>query len=151
MKLIPDLREFIALLNSENVQYLVIGGWAYNRYAEPRSTGDIDFFLSTSAQNEEAIRKVLKLFGFGSALPPNDITLFSKKVLMLGLPPNRIDLISSISGISFEKAWKNKEEGLLDGLKVWFISKQDLITNKKTAARPKDILDVDCLEKITTT
>jgi hypothetical protein len=67
----------------------VIGGWAFNRYAEPRVTGDIDFFVNDSIENERALRAVLEKFGFGSALPPRDHSLFVKKVLMLGRPPNR--------------------------------------------------------------
>ena len=74
MKLIPDLKEFIELLNSENVQYLVIGGWAINKYSEPRFTGDMDFFVSDffvsdTAESELKLRVVLTKFGFGAAVP----------------------------------------------------------------------------------
>ncbi|MEZ4753576.1 MAG: hypothetical protein R3A13_04600 [Bdellovibrionota bacterium] len=125
----------------------MIGGWAYNRYAEPRTTGDIDFFLSTSKENEEKIRKVLSLFGFKDALPSKDRSIFEKKVIMLGRPPHRIDLISEIDGITFEEAWKNHEKGKLDGLDVKFISKNDLIKNKESTERTKDKLDVENLSK----
>ncbi|NMC64262.1 MAG: hypothetical protein GYA55_13950 [SAR324 cluster bacterium] len=148
MKLIQDLREFIELLNSENVQYLVIGGWAYNRYAEPRITGDIDFFINGSAESEILIREVLEKFGFGDVLPPKDRSLFNKKILMLGKPPNRIDLITQIDGVTFDEAWKNREKGELDGLPVYFISVQDLLKNKKAAGRDKDLLDIKMLNRI---
>lgn len=147
MKLIQDLREFIELLNLEDVQYLVIGGWAYNRYAEPRFTGDIDFFLCNSTSSEQKVRRVLQSFGFGALLPPIEKRLFEKKVLMLGRPPHRIDLIVQIDGIAFEDAWLNREQGELDGLQVWFISRDDLIRNKRAAARDKDLLDVKMLER----
>lgn len=148
MKLIQDLREFIELLNSENVQYLVIGGWAFNRYAEPRMTGDFDFFVSTSAQNEAALRSVLAKFGFKKQLPPVKRSLFLKKVLMLGLPPNRIDIISEIDGVSFAEAWPARESGLLDGLPVWFISRKHLMQNKSAAARDKDLADLKILKNM---
>ncbi len=147
MRLIQDLREFIELLNSENVRYLVIGGWAYNRYAEPRATGDIDLFLEQSPGNEKAVRSVLEKFGFGAVMPPPDRPLFEKKVLMLGRPPNRIDLITGIDGVSFEDAWPNRESGDLDGLPVNFIAKKELIENKKATGREKDQVDVKMLER----
>lgn len=148
MRLIQDLREFIELLNLASVQYLVIGGWAYNRYAEPRMTGDIDFFVSDTKENEENIRIVLNKFGFGSVLPPPDRNLFEKKVLMIGRPPNRIDIISQIDGVTFNEAWSDREQGFLDGLPLSFISKANLIRNKQATGRAKDHLDVTMLKRI---
>jgi hypothetical protein len=148
MRLIQDLREFIELLNSENVQYLVIGGWAYNRYAEPRVTGDIDFFRSAAPENQALLRRVLEKFGFGPALPPTNRPLFRKKILMLGRPPNRIDLAIAIDGLTFEEAWENRQRGDLDGMSAWFISLPDLIRNKQAANRDKDQLDVKMLKRM---
>jgi hypothetical protein len=101
MKLPKDFKEFIELVNLENVPYLLIGGWAYNRYAEPRFTGDIDFFVDKSPETEAKIRSVLVKFGFGSVLPDKALRLFEKKVIMLGRPPNRIDILSEVDGITF--------------------------------------------------
>ena len=147
MKLIQDLREFIELLNSENVPYLVIGGWAYNRYAEPRMTGDIDFFVEKNPDTERRLRVVLAKFGFGPAIPPESRPLFERKMLMLGRPPNRIDLITEIDGITFQEAWSNRESGPLDGIPVSFISREDLIRNKQSTGREKDTLDAAVLRK----
>ena len=147
MHLIPDLREFIELLNSENVRYLVIGGWAFNRYAEPRFTGDIDFFVASDSENERCLRNVLERFGFGAVLPPEDRPLFEKKVLMLGRPPNRIDLLREISGIDFNTAWAAREQGKLDELSMFFISREHLVLNKKAAGRAKDVADLEILAK----
>ena len=147
MKLIQDLREFIELLNSESVRYLVIGGWAYNRYAEPRFTGDIDFFLPRDSDTEARLRRVLVTFGFGDVLPARG-SLFENDVIMLGRPPHRIDLITSIDGVEFEEAWDDKQEGNLDGISVRFISQRLLVQNKKAAARDKDLADVSMLERI---
>lgn len=149
MMLIPDLREFLELLNSENVQYLLIGGWAYNRYAEPRMTGDIDIFVSASDESELKLRKVLIKFGYMDSLPDPKTKLFRKKILMLGVPPNRIDLISYIDGVTFEEAFKNREEDILDGIKTYFISLEDLIKNKRSSARAKDLADLETLLEIT--
>lgn len=146
MKLIQDLREFIELLNSENVQYLVIGGWARNRYGTPRVTGDIDFFVSDSTENQNKLKNVLQKFGFGSSIDKSKDKLFEKKMLVLGRPPNRIDLLSEISGISFDDAWKNRVEGSLEGIPVLYISKADFLTNKKSTGRTKDLLDIEDLE-----
>lgn len=147
MKLIPDLREFIELLNSENVRYLVIGGWAYNRYAEPRFTGDIDFFCSDALENQQRLRAALERFGFKEALSAGPV-VFTKPIIMLGRPPHRIDLICKIDGIDFDAAWVFREPDTLDGLPVWFISRSDLIRNKQAAGRPKDLADVDSLQRM---
>ncbi len=148
MKLLPDLREFIELLNSESVRFLVIGAWAVNRYAEPRFTGDIDFFVDTDADSETKIRRVLTRFGFGEALPPVEQPLFDKQVIMLGRPPSRIDLITHIDGVEFSAAWSRRVSGDLDELPVHFISLDDLIRNKRVAGRDKDLADLRILEKL---
>lgn len=126
----------------------MIGGWAHNRYAAPRFTGDFDFFVSDCKENQEKLRTVLVKFGYESVLPPRNNNLFRKKIIMLGEPPNRIDLITEIDGISFKEAWKNREKDLLDEIPVFFISLNDLITNKKATNRDKDKVDVKQLEKI---
>ena len=146
MKLPPDLREFIELLNSENVPYLVIGGWAFNRYAEPRFTGDIDFFVSSDPKSTTRLRRVLDRFGFGDELPTENQPLFTKPIIMLGRPPNRIDLLTRIDGVEFAEAWPTREPGDLDGLPVNYISRALLIRNKRAARRDKDLADVKFLE-----
>lgn len=148
MKLIPELREFLGLLISENVQYLVIGGWAYNYYAEPRFTGDLDIFVADTPENELRLRAVLEKFGFADVLPPLSVKLFRKKIIMLGRPPNRIDLLTEIDGVSFQEAWINSVEGNIEQIPIKFISMADLIKNKSSTGRDKDALDVKNLKKI---
>lgn len=131
----------------ENVQYLLIGGWAVNRYVEPRFTGDIDFFVSSSKDNELKMRKVLKAFGYADVLPEENRTLFLKDVVMLGNPPFRIDIISKVDGITFEEAWENRDYGNFGGIQIPFISINDLIKNKESTGRDKDILDAKNLRK----
>lgn len=147
MKLIPDWREFIELLNSEGVRYLLIGGWAVNRLTIPRATGDIDFFVSPDPENEAALRKVLLKFGFGLLLPSESERLFSKPMIMLGRPPHRIDLISEISGVGFEEAWAGRELDTIDGVTLHVISRELLEKNKEASAREKDLFDLKNLRK----
>jgi len=101
MLLNQDLREFLELLNLEKIRCLIVGGWAYNFYAIPRATGDIDLFLEVSEENEKKLRTVLKNFGFGSTIPGLRKKLLAPhKVIMLGEQPNRIDLLTNIDGVS---------------------------------------------------
>ena len=96
----------------------MIGGWAFNRYAEPRFTGDFDVFLSSEDDNQVRLRRVLTAFGYAEVLPPADGPLFRKKIIMIGRPPNRLDLLIEIDGITFEEAWMRREKGYIDGLEV---------------------------------
>jgi len=147
MRLNKDLREFIELLNSGGVEYLVVGAFAVAWHGHPRFTADIDFFVRPVAANGEAIVAALRAFGFGSL----DITAsdFSRpdRVVQLGVPPNRIDLITSIAGVPFDEAWAGRMKGEIDGIPVAFIGLEDLIRNKEAAGRSKDLGDADALRK----
>jgi hypothetical protein len=146
MNLPKDFKEFIELAISANLKFLVIGGWAFNRYAVPRMTGDIDFFVSESPETEKLIREVLRKFGFGDVLP--DGSLFDKSIIMLGRSPYRIDLICKIDGLTFEQAWGNRQYETIDELSVPFISLSDLIQNKSATGRLKDEADLAVLRCI---
>ena len=146
MNLPKDFKDFIELAISMNLRFLVVGGWAFNRYAEPRMTGDIDFFVDDSPDSEQLLRRVLQGFGFGEVLP--DGGLFHKSVIMLGRSPHRIDLLSQIDGISFHEAWRNREYDTIEGLSIPFISMPDLIQNKMAAGRLKDEADIAILRRI---
>ena len=145
MSLPKDFREFIELAISMNLKFVIVGGWAFNRYAEPRVTGDIDFFVDKSSENEQLARQVLTEFGFGSVLPTG--ALFDKDVIMLGRAPHRIDLLTMIDGVTFAEAWESREYETLDGLQVPFISRSLLLKNKQSTGRPKDQLDVQALRR----
>ena len=102
MQLPPDFKEFIELMIATNVRFVMIGGYAYNLYRNPRATGDIDFLVSGDRENQENLRAVLVKFGFGSTLPPENQDLIDKeKVLMLGKAPFRIDILAQIDGVTF--------------------------------------------------
>ena len=141
-----DLSEFIALLNRHKVRFLLVGGFAVAFHGYPRNTGDIDFFIEASTANAKRVLKAVKDFGFGKL----DITLSdlakAGTIIQLGFPPNRIDLITKISGVSFAQCWDSKESAHFYGHKIFIISKKDLIKNKRASGRPKDRLDINELK-----
>jgi Nucleotidyltransferase of unknown function (DUF6036) len=145
MKLVRDYEAFIELLNKNKVKYLVVGGYAFAIHAYPRFTNDIDFLILTSKENVEKIILALKEFGFNKLnISPEDL-MKEGKVIQLGNPPYRIDLLTSIDGISFEKAWERKVTGKYGNQSISFICKEDLITNKKASGRKKDLNDLQDL------
>ena len=141
-KLQNDLREFIALLNSHAVEYLVVGGHAVAFHGHPRFTGDIDFLVRPTAENAGRVLDAIHDFGFGSLqLTTEDFTT-PERIVQLGLPPNRIDILTSISGVAFDEAWNGRVPAKLDEEAVNFLGFDALIRNKKASDRDKDRSDV---------
>lgn len=149
MKLQEDLREFIELLNSHGVDFLVVGGHAVAYHGHPRYTAHIDFLVRASQENAARIVEVLEAFGFKNAADIKPALAQSEKIVQLGRPPNRIDILTSASGISFEEAWKRSIYGELDGIPVRFPDIDSLLKNKRASGRAKDLADVEELEKAT--
>ncbi len=148
MKLQADLREFIELLSSHGCDFIVVGGHAVAFHGHPRFTGDIDFLLRPTTENAERVLGALREFGFGDlALNSDDLTKLGN-VIQLGRPPNRIDLLTSVSGVSFDEAWRGKVSGTLDGLTLFFLGLGELLTNKQAAGRPKDLVDIAKLSAV---
>ena len=145
MKLERDLREFIELLNAREVRYLVVGAHALAFHGRPRYTADIDFFVEASPENAERIGQVLDEFGLVNiGVEPADFTA-SDQIVQLGVEPNRVDLMTSISAVTFDEAWRSRVSGELDGLPVHFISKELLRRNKAAVGRKQDLADLDYL------
>ena len=141
-KLQSDLSEFVGLLNSRKVEYVVVGGHAVAFHGHPRLTGDIDFFVRPTPENAKRVLRVLDDFGFGSlGLGLGDLTT-PGSVIQLGRPPNRIDLLTSISGIDFDEAWSTRAAGELGDHRVWYLGWDALIRNKTASDRDKDRLDI---------
>ena len=138
-----EFKEFIQLLNSEKVKYLIIGGWAVNLYGNPRVTADIDFFVSMEVANVDKIISVYKKFGLSNV--PREHFYKKGNIIRLGFPPTRIELITGISGVEFSECYKNRKEVMIEGIKAKFISKNDLIKNKIASGRHRDLADVDAL------
>jgi predicted nucleotidyltransferase len=148
VKLPRDLKEFIELMNSNGVEYVVVGGHAVAYHGYPRYTGDFDFFIRPSQENAKRVIAVLQAFGFADVADLDSLLTAPDKVIQLGRPPNRIDILSGISGVSFEKAHATSVVADLAGLTVPMIGLEALIENKAAAGRPKDQADVLQLESI---
>jgi len=147
MPLTSDLREFIECLNSNGVEYLIVGALAVSWHGFPRYSGDIDFLVRPNPANAELLLRALDQFGFGSLdITASDLTA-PGKVVQLGHEPNRIDLMTSVTGVSFEEAWEGRSAGQLDGIPVHFIGRAELLRNKDATGRSKDLIDAIELRK----
>jgi predicted nucleotidyltransferase len=142
-----DFSDLLRIFNAHNVKYLVIGGYAVVQYTEPRFTKDLDVLISTDAANAEAVYAALREFGAPlTDLTPKD---FSEEgfFFQIGVPPVRVDVLMGIPGIQFDECWSRRVEVDFEGLKVIFISKDDLIASKRAAGRPQDLIDADMLSQ----
>lgn len=149
MDLIDDLKEFVGLLDAHEVRYLVVGGAAVNVLGFVRMTEDLDFWVDRTEDNADRILAAIAEFGFEGEFEKSDL-LDPKAVLMLGRPPNRIDLLTWISGREFADCYERRTYETLDGLRVPMISLPDLLINKRASGRHKDLADVEEFEKRTT-
>lgn len=142
-----DFKELLSTLAKHRVRYLVVGGYAVMRYTEPRFTKDLDLWIATDEENAKAVFRAMKEFGAPLlGLTAHD---FTEKgyFYQMGKPPFRLDIMMSIPGVEFEAAWENREETLLKGLTIPFISKADLIRAKDASGRPQDLLDAENLRR----
>ncbi|HUI65686.1 MAG TPA: DUF6036 family nucleotidyltransferase [Bacteroidota bacterium] len=147
MEVTRDFEEFFASFNAHNVQYLVVGGYAIALHARPRYTGDMDVFVSRNESNAKNIALALVDFGFRSPqLPWSDFSA-PGRVIQIGYPPNRIDIVTSIDGVEFDQAWERRVAATYGAQTVHFISKADLVANKRASGRPQDLSDLDTLTK----
>jgi len=137
-----DLKELLRAFNDHTVKYLIVGGYAFGVHAEPRATKDLDLFIRPDEENSLALFRALTQYGAPlDGLSPADFT--DGSVFQIGQPPARVDILQHIDGISFDQAWENRIEGLVDGeVRTVVISKDDLIQNKLASGREQDILDV---------
>jgi hypothetical protein len=143
MSLSADWKEFIELLNSRGVEYVIVGAHSLAFHGRPRYTGDLDILLKPSAENAEKVASVLAEFGFVD-FKPSDFTE-PDQIIQLGRVPNRIDLLTGITGVPIDEALAGKISAELAGLPVFFLSKELLIQNKRAVGRPQDVADVDAL------
>ena len=141
-----DFKEFIELLNENNVKYLVVGGYAVAFHGYPRYTKDIDIWIEISAGNAENMIKTLERFGFGSLNLKIEDFLEKDQIIQLGYPPNQIDLLTTITGVTFEECYKLKIQIEIQGLKINFIDIENLKNNKRATGRLQDLADIENLE-----
>ncbi len=143
----PHFREVLSEFCEEGVEFLLVGAQAVAAHGLPRATGDIDLWIRCSPENAKKVWRALSKFG----APIKDISIEDFQtpdlIIQVGLPPSRIDVITSIEAVEFDEAWAHKMEVVVEGLKIFVLSREHLIRNKKAAGRSQDIADVERLEQ----
>jgi hypothetical protein len=145
IRLPTEFREFLKSLNRSKVEYLLIGGFAVSHHGYPRATGDIDVWISRNAENAGRVVEALEAFGFNPQSVTSDMFLAEKKIVRFGVPPLRIEIHTSISGVEFERCFPNRVAATIDGVDIPLIALADLRTNKKASGRFKDLADLEQL------
>lgn len=146
MDISQDFKEFLQSLNANDVKYLVIGGYAVAFHGHPRYTKDIDIWLSPDIANIRKLIKALDEFGFASLGLQVDDFLDPEQIIQLGLPPNRIDLLTALEGVDFDACYNQKVQSETEGVTIHFIDLENLKKNKKATGRYQDLADLENLE-----
>ncbi len=141
IRLPSDFKDFLKLLKEHEVRYLLIGGYAVNYYGYIRTTGDMDIWIAIHPDNAHKIVVVLKEFGFDHPDLNENLFLQEKKILRIGMPPMRLELTTSISGVEFDERCQARVVDNLDDVEVNLIDLEHLKQNKKASGRPKDLVD----------
>jgi hypothetical protein len=145
---IADFRDMLAALVANEVRFIVVGAHALAAHGVPRVTGDLDIWIEPTPNNASRVWSALADFG----APLETLTIvesdFSKpnQVIQLGLPPYRIDIMTSISGVTFEESWPVGFRGTLFEVPVVFLGREAFVRNKRASGRPKDLADLRSLE-----
>ena len=145
IRLPPDFREFLQLLNAHQVEYLLVGGYAVGYHGYPRATVDMDIWIGRGAATAERMVAVLREFGFDVPNLSADLFLKDDQIVRMGVPPIRLEIFTSIPGVRFEDCYPARIVGEIDGTTVSLINLRDLKTNKKASGRNKDLADLENL------
>lgn len=140
-----DFKEFLKLLNSYQVEYLLIGGFAVGYHGYPRATNDMDVWVAVNQANADRLVAALNEFGFAGSGISADLFLEDKKVIRMGHPPMRIEVLTGISGVDFAACYVQRIVGEIDGIPVNIINLGDLKHNKRASGRYKDLDDLEHL------
>jgi hypothetical protein len=146
MALSKDWREFLELLNSRGVDYVIVGAQSLAFHGRPRQTGDLDILVRPTPDNARLLLALLKDFGFEHSGFEETDFLQPEQIIQLGRVPSRIDLLTTISGVSTNEAFASKIAAALDGIPVFILGKEALIRNKRAVGRPQDLADIAALE-----
>ena len=138
-----DFREFFQSLNRHGVKYLLVGGYAVGYHGYPQATMDIDVWVESTPGNARRVVAALEDFGFGGEVLTEELFLKGDQIIRMGLPPMRIEIMTSISGVEFGEAYDQRIKDELDGVQVNLISLRHLKVNKVAAARAKDLADLE--------
>jgi hypothetical protein len=145
MEVHSDFRDLLELLNEHEVEYLVVGAYALGFHGAPRYTRDLDVLVKPGGENARRVLEAVADFGFTShGLTEADFDR-PDRVIQFGFPPVRIDLVTSISGVSWDEAWDSREQGQMADVPVSFLGRDAFITNKRASGRLKDLADVEAL------
>lgn len=142
-----DFREFLKLLNDAGVEYLLVGGYAVGYHGYPRTTADMDVWVSVSPQNASKLVRVFRRFGMRDAGLTSDLFLERGKIIRMGVPPMRIEVLTDIDGVDFAECYAARDVVWLDGQRINVISLRHLRRNKRAAGRHKDLDDLEHLPK----
>jgi len=143
IQLAPDFKDFLLLLNEEKVEYLLVGGYAVGFHGYPRATKGLDIWVAINPENAERLIRVFCRFGFSPKTISSASFLNEKKVIEIGIDPVRIDVIMSISGISFSECYAQKVDFVYDGVNINLINLEHLKINKRATGRLRDLADVE--------
>ena len=145
MEVQPDFKELLELLNAHKAEFIIVGAYALAFHGAPRFTGDIDIFVKPGPENAGKILAALEEFGFGSLdLTKSDFEV-SDKVVQLGLAPVSVDLITSLTAVSWQEAFSGKVKGTYGDVPVYYLGRREFISNKKSLGRKKDLADIEAL------
>lgn len=145
MEVHPDFRELLALFNGQKVEYIIVGAYALAYHGAPRFTGDIDVYVRPTPENAARILKALEAFGFGSLGLKSEDFQKPEQVIQLGVPPVRIDLITSITGVTWEQAAAGRVCGKYGDVDVCYLGRDEYAENKRATGRKKDVADLEAL------
>jgi hypothetical protein len=144
-RLPPDFKDFLKLLNAHRAEYLLIGGYAVGYHGYPRATGDMDLWVARTAANAARLAEAVKEFGFTNTGGLADAFQKENQIVRMGVPPMRIEIATSISGVSFDDCYRERVSDTLDGVDVDIISLPRLKENKRAAGRLRDLADLEQL------
>jgi hypothetical protein len=143
----PDFRDLFSAFNAASVRYLLVGGYAVGFHAEPRFTKDLDVWIEASPSNAQRAYDALRAFGAPvGELSAGDLA-GPDRILQIGVPPNRIDVVTSIDGVQFDTAWAERVETQYGDQTIQVIGRAELVANKLASGRPQDLLDVELLQR----
>jgi hypothetical protein len=142
----PDFVDLLRELGSTNSRYLIVGAYAVTYHSQPRATGDLDIWIDCAAENASRVHSALRSFG----APTSDLSIEDlatpEMVYQIGVPPRRIDILTSITGVAFAEAWESRVDVTIEGVSCTFIGLAQLRKNKQALGRPKDLADLDLLD-----
>ena len=146
MPLSKDWREFLELLNSRGVDYVIVGAQSLAFHGRPRHTGDLDILVRPTPHNAWLLLALLNQFGFEQSRFKETDFLQPEQIIQLGRVPNRIDLLTSLTGVTTDEAFDAKVAAIIDGIPVFVLGRDALIRNKRAVGRPQDLADLSALE-----